>query len=129
VLGVAYKPGVSDIRESPALKIIKHLQSRGGDVVYHDPHVAEVPALGLSCLPLEAALADADVAVIVTAHQGVDHMAVADAVPTVDFRGVTRTAVAKTRSKAKTRPRTKRRFDRTGAPAFETKLDAQAAQS
>ena len=46
VLGVAYKPGVSDIRESPALKIIKHLQSRGGDVVYHDPHVAELPRPG-----------------------------------------------------------------------------------
>jgi UDP-N-acetyl-D-glucosamine dehydrogenase len=95
VLGVAYKPGVSDIRESPALKIISHLQERGGEVVYHDPHVADLPSLGLACLPLDEALAGADVAVIVTAHPGIDHMAVAAALPTVDFRGVTRTAVAK----------------------------------
>jgi UDP-N-acetyl-D-glucosamine dehydrogenase len=99
VLGVAYKPGVSDIRESPALKIIQHLQARGGDVVYHDPHVAELPKLGLSNLPLDEAIAGADVAVIVTAHPSVDHKAVAAAVPVVDLRGVTRTALGKTKSK------------------------------
>jgi UDP-N-acetyl-D-glucosamine dehydrogenase len=120
VLGVAYKPGVSDIRESPALKIIKHLQTRGGDVVYHDPHVAELPALGLSCLPLDDALAGADVAVIVTAHAGVDHMAVAAALPVVDLRGVTRTAVVKRSSKA---ARSKRRFDSTA----KTPRDPQPA--
>jgi UDP-N-acetyl-D-glucosamine dehydrogenase len=110
VLGVAYKPGVADIRESPALKIIEHLQSRGGEVVYHDPHVAALPGLGLSCLPLDEAIAGADVAVIVTAHQGVDHKAVAAALPVVDLRGVTRTAVTKKKSKS---ARSKRRFDRT----------------
>jgi UDP-N-acetyl-D-glucosamine dehydrogenase len=99
VLGVAYKPGVSDTRESPALKIIQHLQARGGDVVYHDPHVAELPSLGLTGAPLDEALAGADVAVIVTAHPSVDHMAVAAAVPVVDLRGVTRKAVGKTRPK------------------------------
>jgi UDP-N-acetyl-D-glucosamine dehydrogenase len=99
VLGVAYKPGVSDIRESPALKIVKHLQARGGDVVYHDPHVAELPSLGLASTPLDEALAGADVAVIVTAHPSIDHHAVAAAVPVVDFRGVTRKAVGKTKPK------------------------------
>src|SRR6478672_3485382 len=39
VLGVAYKPGVGDIRESPALKIIDRLQALGGEVAYHDPYV------------------------------------------------------------------------------------------
>jgi UDP-N-acetyl-D-glucosamine dehydrogenase len=115
VLGVAYKPGVSDIRESPALKIIKHLQARGGDVVYHDPHVAELPKLGLTCLPLDEALAGADVAVIVTAHKSVDHMAVAAAVPVVDLRGVTRKSVGKTRPKAKGKAQKKGRFDRPTA--------------
>src|SRR5215211_268375 len=98
VLGVAYKPGVADIRESPALKIIEHLQRRGGEVVYHDPHVSEVASLGLSSEPLDDVLAGADVAVIVTAHPGIDHQQVADSVPSlVDLRGVTRTAVRKTR--------------------------------
>jgi UDP-N-acetyl-D-glucosamine dehydrogenase len=100
ILGVSYKQGVGDIRESPALKIIEHLQARGGEVVYHDPHVAELPKLGLASLPLDEAISGADVAVIVTAHKTVDHMAVAATVPVVDLRGVTRTAIGKTKSKA-----------------------------
>ena len=40
IVGVSYKPGVGDIRESPALKIISLLRELGAEVVYHDPHVA-----------------------------------------------------------------------------------------
>jgi len=91
VLGVSYKPGVGDIRESPALKIIELLQKRGADVRYHDPYVAELPSLGLRHSDLSDGLDEADVAVIVTAHPDVDHESVARAAPrTVDFRGVTR---------------------------------------
>src|SRR3954451_21183181 len=39
IVGVAYKGGVGDLRESPALKIIQLLLARGADVAYHDPHV------------------------------------------------------------------------------------------
>ena len=39
VLGVAYKPDIGDVRESPALKIISLLRNAGADVSYHDPHV------------------------------------------------------------------------------------------
>lgn len=42
VLGVAYKPGVTDTRESPALDVISLLDDRGADVTYHDPHVPSV---------------------------------------------------------------------------------------
>src|SRR5688572_19997520 len=42
LLGVSYKSGVGDIRESPALKIIRLLRDRGADVSYHDPHVPEL---------------------------------------------------------------------------------------
>ena len=42
LLGVSYKAGVGDIRESPALKIIQLLRKRGADVRYHDPHVPEL---------------------------------------------------------------------------------------
>jgi len=43
VLGVAYKRGVSDTRESPAQEIINALRRRGADVVYADPHVPSFP--------------------------------------------------------------------------------------
>jgi UDP-N-acetyl-D-glucosamine dehydrogenase len=82
---------VGDIRESPALKIVELLQARGAEVAYHDPFVPELAQLGLRHEELEDGLRDADAAVIVTAHPGVDHEAVARSAPaTVDFRGVTR---------------------------------------
>jgi UDP-N-acetyl-D-glucosamine dehydrogenase len=91
ILGVSYKAGVGDTRESPALKIASLLRELGGDVSYHDPHVAELPQLGLSSVDLDDALASADVAAIVTAHPSLDYEAVAAAAPVlVDFRGVTR---------------------------------------
>jgi UDP-N-acetyl-D-glucosamine dehydrogenase len=90
VLGVSYKPGVGDVRESPALKILARLRELGAELRYHDPFVPELPRLGLASVELAGALEDADLAVIVTAHPGIDHFAVADAVPTVDLRGVTR---------------------------------------
>src|SRR5208283_4114455 len=63
ILGVAYKPGVGDTRESPALKIITLLRELGADVSYHDPHVAALAELGLESAPLEAAVADSDLTV------------------------------------------------------------------
>ncbi len=89
VIGVSYKPGVGDVRESPALKIVQLLRELGGEVLYHDPHVPELPELALSSTPFEQALADTDLAVIVTAHPGVDHDEVAErARAVVDLRGV-----------------------------------------
>jgi UDP-N-acetyl-D-glucosamine dehydrogenase len=91
ILGVSYKAGVGDTRESPALKIATLLRDLGGDVSYHDPHVPELAQLGLSSVDLDAALASADVAAIVTAHPSLDYEAVAATAPVlVDFRGVTR---------------------------------------
>jgi UDP-N-acetyl-D-glucosamine dehydrogenase len=88
MVGVAYKGGVGDLRESPALKIIDLLQQRGGDVSYHDPHVAELPQFGLRNADLDGQV---DLAVIVTAHPGVDHGAIVEQSPAVlDLRGVTR---------------------------------------
>jgi UDP-N-acetyl-D-glucosamine dehydrogenase len=77
VLGVAYKPGVGDIRESPALKILSLLKAAGADVSYHDPHVPSINDLGVSSVPLDAAVTDADLVLIVTAHPSVDHELVA----------------------------------------------------
>jgi UDP-N-acetyl-D-glucosamine dehydrogenase len=95
VLGVSYKPGVGDIRESPALKIISLLKGLGADVRYHDPHVPSLDEHDLRSLPLDQALADADLALIVTAHPGVDHSLAAERAGVVlDLRGITRSSNA-----------------------------------
>ena len=91
ILGVSYKAGVGDLRESPALKIIELLRRRHADVLYHDPHVPQLLDHGLRSTPLEEALEGADLAVIVTAHPGVDHGGVVDrAAQVLDLRGITR---------------------------------------
>jgi UDP-N-acetyl-D-glucosamine dehydrogenase len=93
VVGVAYKPGVGDVRESPALKIIGLLREAGAEVSYHDPHVPALPEFGLESAQLEPAIADADLALIVTAHPGVDHDQIGRrARLVVDLRGVVRPA-------------------------------------
>ena len=59
-MGVSYKAGVGDMRESPALKIIRLLVERGADVVYHDPYVPQLPGFGLASIDFDEAIADAD---------------------------------------------------------------------
>jgi UDP-N-acetyl-D-glucosamine dehydrogenase len=91
VLGVSYKGGVGDIRESPALRIMEVLASRGAQIRYHDPYVPSLPDLGLQNVDLEEATAEADAVVLVTAHPGIDHQAIAQsAVLFIDLRGITR---------------------------------------
>jgi len=88
LVGVSYKAGVGDLREAPAMKIIELLRDRGGDIAYHDPHVPELTEFGLRHAELGG---ECDLAVIVTAHPGVDHGAVVEQSPAVlDLRGVTR---------------------------------------
>ncbi|HEX5712249.1 MAG TPA: nucleotide sugar dehydrogenase [Solirubrobacterales bacterium] len=95
VLGTSYKGGIGDTRESPALKIIARLQELGGEVVYHDPFVAELPGLGLASVPLDEGVAGADLTAIVTAHPDIDYeRLVADSALVLDFRGVTRAIAA-----------------------------------
>jgi UDP-N-acetyl-D-glucosamine dehydrogenase len=74
VLGVAYKPDVEDVRESPALEIIDGLLKAGAQVAYHDPLI---PSLGLrdgSRLEsvADAASYDADIVVVHTLHTTMD---------------------------------------------------------
>ena len=86
VLGVAFKPGVSDTRESPALDVIGLLKEKGAVVSYYDPHVPEVQDEGWDLRsvadPLQAAKAS-DCVVIVTDHSGVDYPGIARAAPLV----------------------------------------------
>ncbi len=92
VLGVAYKPDVDDVRESPALDILQLLQMRGAEIFYNDPHV---PSLKLDGTMLEsqllapAFLAAMDCVVIVTAHSDYDWASIESAAKViVDTRDV-----------------------------------------
>jgi UDP-N-acetyl-D-glucosamine dehydrogenase len=91
LLGVAYKSGVGDLREAPALKIIRELRQLGADIAYHDPHVPELPELSLASEGLDEGLSSAELVCIVTAHPEVDYeRVVRDARLVLDFRGTTR---------------------------------------
>jgi UDP-N-acetyl-D-glucosamine dehydrogenase len=91
LIGVSYKAGVGDMREAPALKMLRLLAGLGADLRYHDPYVPELKEPGLTNMELDTVLEDCDVAVIVTAHPDVDHEAVIERAPLiVDLRGITR---------------------------------------
>ena len=73
---MAYKPDVSDERESPALKIMEEVIKKGGEVSYHDPYIAEINIgegniLGSETLIAET-LGEADCVVISTNHSAFD---------------------------------------------------------
>jgi UDP-N-acetyl-D-glucosamine dehydrogenase len=98
VLGVAYKKNVDDIRESPALKVIKLLKDRGAEVSYYDPHVpvfrserhGELPAKSLRGLSPQA-LREADAVLILTDHDKVDYeKVVKNARLVIDTRNATK---------------------------------------
>jgi len=80
VLGIAYKPDVDDVRETPAAEIIARLRELGADVTYHDPHVAAFPLMrrypsdfDLQSVVLTASLLEAaDAVLVVTHHAAID---------------------------------------------------------
>jgi UDP-N-acetyl-D-glucosamine dehydrogenase len=75
-LGVAYKRGVGDLRESPALEVMELLRARGAEVSYADPHVPSINFEGhaLKAIePTDAALGAADCVVILTDHLEFDY--------------------------------------------------------
>ena len=98
VLGIAYKRDIDDMRESPALDVMRLLEQRGAEVVYHDPHVPSYREEGhsRSGVALTAAeLERADAVVVVTDHKAIDWQLV------VDHAGLvldTRNALAKLRA-------------------------------
>jgi UDP-N-acetyl-D-glucosamine dehydrogenase len=80
LLGVAYKAGVNDVRESPALNVMRLLRERGAELSYSDPYVPALRAEGLALdaiPPTSAMLARVDCVVILTDHREFDYDAVA----------------------------------------------------
>jgi UDP-N-acetyl-D-glucosamine dehydrogenase len=94
ILGVAYKRDIDDVRESPALDIIRMLQEKGADVVFHDPYVHEIRENGhtLRSVPFsDEELDAADCILIATDHSGVDYRRLIGRVaPVVDTRNAMR---------------------------------------
>ncbi len=93
LVGVAYKPNIGDVRESPAIEVAARLLSRGALVRYVDPHVPSISihggttleAVGLSAAELEAS----ELVVITTAHEAIDWALIRERAPLVlDTRGV-----------------------------------------
>jgi UDP-N-acetyl-D-glucosamine dehydrogenase len=76
ILGVAYKRDIDDLRESPALDIIRLLEQQGAHVEYHDPHVASYQEDGktVHSSPLTPErLQAADCVMVVTDHTAIDY--------------------------------------------------------
>ena len=94
LIGVAYKRDIDDVRESPALDVMRLLDERGAVVDYHDPFVKEVTENGhkRSSVPLTAqTLAACDAVVIITDHKKIDYQLIVDNAPiVVDTRNATR---------------------------------------
>lgn len=94
LLGVAYKPDIDDLRESPVLKILSLLEKEGADVTYNDPFIPSFTHKGktYTSVPLDAeTLAAADVAVLTTNHSAYDPAFIAAHARAVfDTRGMTR---------------------------------------
>jgi len=86
VLGVAYKPDIDDLRESPALDVIGLLEQKGADVFYHDPYIPCLHHDGWereSVGDLMEAVSSVDCVVIITNHSSYDYKAILEAAKVV----------------------------------------------
>ena len=92
VLGIAYKADTNDLRESPALEVLRLLQAKGSEACFHDPFISEVDIPGLHSTELtERMLNWADCVVITTNHSTYNYdWIVAQARLIVDTRNATR---------------------------------------
>ena len=99
LIGVAYKKDIDDVRESPALDVMRLLDERGAEVVYHDPYVKSVVEGGHSRGSLElteGTLAECDAVVIVTDHSNIDYQMIVDhAAIVVDTRNATKSTTGR----------------------------------
>ncbi len=81
VIGVAYKPNVNDVRESPALEIIKELIDRKVSVSFHDPLVKQIRIRECTLYSIELteeSIIDSDIVVILTDHSNIDYQLIYD---------------------------------------------------
>jgi UDP-N-acetyl-D-glucosamine dehydrogenase len=89
VLGVAYKPDIADMRESPAVKLISLLHNAGADVAYHDPHVASFTENGLQRHSVAYEPSAYDCVIIATDHHSIDYEQLVDDASLIVLRNAT----------------------------------------
>jgi len=96
VLGVAYKPDIDDVRESPAMDVIGLLQQKGARVEYHDPYIPHIHHENDgwqmdSVKDLMKSVAGSDAVIVITNHKEYDYSAIVDSAQFVfDTRNATR---------------------------------------
>nr|WP_139903785.1 nucleotide sugar dehydrogenase [Clostridium thermarum] len=93
LLGVAYKKDIDDYRESPALKVIEHLEAGGAEVIINDPYIPKFRHGGKEyfSVPWEEAIADADMVIITTDHSDYNYEAIVERAKIVyDTRNATK---------------------------------------
>ncbi|NLK96460.1 MAG: nucleotide sugar dehydrogenase [Epulopiscium sp.] len=76
MLGVAYKQDIDDLRESPALKVIEHLEAQGAEIIYNDPYIPQFQYRGKTYLSVgltQDILESADLVIITTMHTVYDY--------------------------------------------------------
>ncbi|HSG41782.1 MAG TPA: nucleotide sugar dehydrogenase [Anaerolineales bacterium] len=96
VLGVAYKPDIDDVRESPAMDVIGLLQQKGANVEYHDPYIPhihhETDGWQMdSVKDVDKSVKEADAVVIITNHKEYDYDSIVNSAQFLfDTRNATR---------------------------------------
>lgn len=96
LMGVAYKKDIDDLRESPVLKVIEHLEKNGADVIYNDPFIPEFKHKGKTykSYDFEKGLSEADIVIITTDHSSYDYQHVVDVAKLLyDTRNATKNVV------------------------------------
>jgi len=80
LMGVAYKNDIDDIRESPVLKVIEHLEENGAIIYYNDPFIPSFKHLGreYKSVNWEDEIKDADLVIITTGHSVYDYQKIVD---------------------------------------------------
>jgi UDP-N-acetyl-D-glucosamine dehydrogenase len=94
LVGITYKPDISDQRETPAIAVLRELRRLGAEVAYFDPHVEDWivdDAPVARATVLLTAAADVDLTILLQAHSSIDTVQLADAATRMlDTRGTTR---------------------------------------
>ena len=95
MLGVAYKPNVDDMRESPSMVLLEKLEALGANIAYSDPHVPVIPSMRKHKFDLEStpptaeSLASFDLVLVSTDHKRFDWDFIKEHAPLIiDTRGV-----------------------------------------
>lgn len=96
LIGVAYKNDIDDMRESPALKVIEHLEKNGADVIYNDPYIPSFKHNGKEYFSVDwkEAIETADIVIITTNHSCYDYETIVEKAKLLyDTRNATKAVV------------------------------------